>query len=280
MGKVFERVVTVYLENTLRSSALANPYLNALRKKGVFMSNAQGVTHPSQLNYLASIAGDTMGIGDDDAHYVDWYYVGDDYSPPWQPGTPASYKYNVEGFSPVTIVDLLEAHNLSWKCYAESLPPDDQYKDLIQYDMTKSPAENVANIPPDVFPFARKHVPFLSFPSIVSNKDRLAKIVNADEFATDLQMSNGTDKLPHYSFYVPNLINDGHYISEDEKTRAPGMNIDLGPNNANLKNMQNFLEDFLGPDPVSKFPGSSAYFSGSHCSGPGQCSYPVHGSKH
>ena len=43
MGKVFERVVIVFLENTLRSSALANPYLNALRKKGVFMTNAQGV---------------------------------------------------------------------------------------------------------------------------------------------------------------------------------------------------------------------------------------------
>ena len=73
MGKVFERVVIVFLENTMRSSALANPYLNGLRKKGVFMTNAQGVTHPSQPNYIATIAGDTMGIGDDDAHYVAFY---------------------------------------------------------------------------------------------------------------------------------------------------------------------------------------------------------------
>lgn len=75
MGKVFERIVIVFLENTMRSSALANPYLNALRKKGVFMTNAQGVTHPSQPNYIATIAGDTMGIADDHTHYMDWYWV-------------------------------------------------------------------------------------------------------------------------------------------------------------------------------------------------------------
>jgi acid phosphatase len=75
MGKVFERVVVVFLENTMRSSALANDYLNGLRQKGVFMTNAQGVTHPSQPNYIATVAGDTMGIADDEAHYVEWYWL-------------------------------------------------------------------------------------------------------------------------------------------------------------------------------------------------------------
>ena len=236
----------------MRSSALANPYLNGLRKKGVFMTNAQGVTHPSQPNYIATIAGDTMGIADDDAHYMDWYWL----TPTSEQGkTTGSYRWHEEGFSPVTIVDLLEANNLSWKCYAEDLPPDDQYKDKLQFDLSKSPAENLENVPSDsgLFPYARKHVPFLSFPSIVSDPKRLAKIVNADEFEKDLAGADGASALPHFSFYVPNLLNDGHNVTE-ELFRPAANNIDLGPNTANLDNMANFLQSFLGDDPVSKFP--------------------------
>lgn len=252
MGKVFERVITVFLENSMRSSVLSNPYINGLRKKGVFMTNAQGVTHPSQPNYIASIAGDTMGIVDDDAHYMDWYWLTPDSE---QGRDTGSYRYHQEGFSPPTIVDLLEASNLSWKCYAEDLPPDAVYKDKLQYDLSKSPADNLANVPPDsgLFPYARKHVPFLSFPSIVSNPDRLAKIVNADEFEKDLYNKENPGQLPHYSFYVPNLLNDGHNVTE-EIYRPAANNIDLGPNTPNLDNIANFLESFLGEDPVSKFP--------------------------
>ncbi len=250
MGKVFERVVVVFLENTMRSSALANPYLNSLRKKGVFMTNAQGVTHPSQPNYIATIAGDTMGIADDAAHYVEWYWV----TPTSEQGkTTGSYRYHEEGFSPVTIVDLLEAKNLSWKCYAEDLPPDAEYKDKLQYDLSKSPAENLANVPPDSFPYARKHVPFLSFPSIVSDPKRLTRIVNACEFEIDLNSETVPHQLPHFSLYVPNLLNDGHNVTE-EIYRPAANNTDLGQDTANLDNIANFLTSFLGDDPVSKFP--------------------------
>ena len=258
MGKVFERVVVVFLENTMRSSALANPYLNALRKKGVFMTNAQGVTHPSQPNYIATIAGDTMGIADDDAHYVHWYWVTPDSE---QGKATGSYRYHEEGYSPVTIVDLLEANNLSWKCYAEDLPPDAEYKDKLQHDLSKSPAENLVNVPPDnvpppdkgLFPYARKHVPFLSFPGIVSDPRRLAQIVNASEFETDLNSQTVPHQSPHFSLYVPNLLNDGHNVTE-KIFRPAANNIDLGPDTANLDNMANFLESFLDNDPVSKFP--------------------------
>lgn len=37
MAKVFDRVIIVMPENTMRASALANPYLNKLRKKGVLV---------------------------------------------------------------------------------------------------------------------------------------------------------------------------------------------------------------------------------------------------
>lgn len=251
MGKVFERVIVVFLENTMRSSALANPYLNALRKKGVFMTNAQGVTHPSQPNYIATIAGDTMGIADDSPHYMDWYWLKPTSE---QATTTGSYRFHQEGFSPATIVDLLENQNLSWKCYAEDLPPDADYKDKLQFDLSKSPDENLKNVPSDsdLFPYARKHVPFLSFPSIVSNPKRLAKIVNADEFEKDLYATPAS-KLPHFSFYVPNLLHDGHNVTE-ELYRPAANNIDLGSDTANLDNMADFLKELLGDDPVSKFP--------------------------
>ena len=137
----------------------------------------------------------------------------------------------------------------------EDLPPDDQYKDKLQYDLSKSPADNLANVPPDseLFPYARKHVPFLSFPDIVSRPDRLARIVNATEFETDLNTQSLPHQLPHFSFYVPNLLNDGHNVSESIYRPATG-DIDLGPDTANLDNMERFLRRFLGDDPVSRFP--------------------------
>ena len=106
--------------------------------------------------------------------------------------------------------------------------------------MKSSPQINLRRVPDDheQFPFARKHVPFLSFPSIVGNPDRLAKIVNADEFEQDLDEG----KLPHYCFYVPNLINDGHSMS-DTQDRIVGDDVDLGPDTPNVDNISKFLQN-------------------------------------
>jgi hypothetical protein len=41
------------------------PYLNSLIKNGALMTNAHGVTHPSQPNYLALFSGATQGVKDD-----------------------------------------------------------------------------------------------------------------------------------------------------------------------------------------------------------------------
>jgi len=191
------------------------------------------------------IAGDTMQITDDDRHDVDCYVV------PPNPDTGAKgyYNYHKEGYSQPSIVDLLEASNLSWKCYAESMP--EGYTDKLRYNMRSSPQVNLKRVPndDDLFPFARKHVPFLSFPSVVGNPDRLAKIVNADEFEKDLE----SDSLPHFCYYVPNLLNDGHNVTK-EIFRPAANDIDLGPNTANMDNIEKFLKNFLGPDPVGKFP--------------------------
>ena len=221
MGLAFERIVIVMLENSIRSNVLDNAYMSALRRKGVFLSNSYGVTHSSQPNYIVSVAGDTFGFTNDDLGYVQWIYE-------TGPNVP-----------PVTsIVDLLEARGLSWRSYAEDLPPS--YKKYINPDPPYTP------IPPDKGYFARKHVPFLSFPNIISVSERLANIVDAAEFETDLANGN----LPNYSWYTPNLINDGHSLTPEQKAKDP-RDTDR---HTNIKNIEAFLEGFLSDDPIAKFP--------------------------
>ncbi|KAK9811698.1 hypothetical protein WJX72_008558 [[Myrmecia] bisecta] len=71
-GRSFDRIVVVILENTNYADALAHPYLKSLttlqNPTGRLLSNYHAVTHPSQPNYIAQIAGDTFGVGDDGNH--------------------------------------------------------------------------------------------------------------------------------------------------------------------------------------------------------------------
>lgn len=63
-----EHVVIVIEENHSYKQIVDStnaPYLNSLIKKGALMTNAHGVTHPSQPNYLALFSGSTQGVKDD-----------------------------------------------------------------------------------------------------------------------------------------------------------------------------------------------------------------------
>lgn len=220
MGIAFERIVIVMLENSLRSSVLKNTYMNQLRNKGVFLSNSYGVTHSSQPNYIVSIGGDNFGFCDDSPGYVQWIYT-------------SSTDHPV-----TSIVDLLEQQGLTWKSYAEDLPQS--YKSSI---VTTPP---YLPIPPDEGHFARKHVPFLSYPNIISCPERLANIVDGSQFMIDLENNN----LPNYSWYTPNLINDGHSITEQQQKNDPNDT----DRQVNINNIEAFLKNFLGDDPINKFP--------------------------
>lgn len=220
MGIAFERVVIVMLENSTRANVMANPYMNALRSMGVFLSNSYGVTHSSQPNYINAVAGDTFGLYNDTPGYVQWIY-------------------STNSDHPVTsIVDLLEARGLSWKAYAEDLPPD--------YIVNAVAGFPSGTIPDDQGNFARKHVPFLSFPNIIQNPGRAANIVDAKQFQLDL----AAGALPSYSWYTPNLINDGHSLDPAESRKDPKDS----DRHTNIRNLAKFLQEFLGDDPVARFP--------------------------
>lgn len=63
-----DHIVIVVEENKSFAQIIGNPdapYINALVKRGVLFTNAYGITHPSQPNYLALFSGTTRGIGSD-----------------------------------------------------------------------------------------------------------------------------------------------------------------------------------------------------------------------
>lgn len=94
---------------------------------------------------------------------------------------------NVIKIDAKNIADLLEAKGKTWKNYAEDHPGNCSLKGVAKY--------------------APKHIPFLSYADIQDNPERCSNhIVDSRQLPTDIQ--NGT--LPDYSFYTPNLNNDGH----------------------------------------------------------------------
>ncbi len=61
-----DHIVIVIEENRSFSQIIGNkeaPYINELAQRGALFTNAYGVTHPSQPNYLALFSGSTRGIG-------------------------------------------------------------------------------------------------------------------------------------------------------------------------------------------------------------------------
>ena len=117
---------------------------------------------------------------------------------------------NVHDLNHTNLVDLMEAHNVSWKGYMEDLP----------YECYSGGYKGA---------YYRKHNPFISFDNIRKNPARCAKIVNAKQLDVDL----ASGSLPQYSYYTPNINNDGH---------------DTG-----LAYAGKYLDAFLGPR-LAKFP--------------------------
>jgi acid phosphatase len=56
-GKVFDRYVSIWFENTDYDMAAADPNFQFFAKKGITLSNLFAVTHPSEPNYMAAVGG-------------------------------------------------------------------------------------------------------------------------------------------------------------------------------------------------------------------------------
>ncbi|EFQ31007.1 phosphoesterase [Colletotrichum graminicola] len=145
-GKVFNRIMQVYLETTAYENAIADPNCQALIEQGILLSNMYGAGAPSQPNYVAPASGDIWGVNSDSF---------------------LLFNQNVS-----TMVDLLEDKGISWGDYNEGLP--------------YSGFEGLTYTNPVEGNYARKHNLLVRFDSVSFDSERLAKLKNLTLFYEDL----------------------------------------------------------------------------------------------
>ncbi|KAL8291389.1 hypothetical protein RQP46_002367 [Phenoliferia psychrophenolica] len=178
-GKAFDRFIQIWLENTDFATAASSPVFQSLTSKGMLMSGYHGVTHPSEPNYIAAACGDFFGLGDDAFYAV-----------------PSNVS---------TIVDLLEAKNISWASYQENMP----YDGFQGFNYTE---KNYLNSSAgDYTYYVRKHNPTIMADSVAKVPARAARHRNFNDFAVDVNAS----AMPQWSFITPNLVNDAHDTTID-----------------------------------------------------------------
>lgn len=146
-GKVFDRFIQIWLENTDYAQASSISTFQNLTAQGILLNSYYGVTHPSEPNYIASVGGDFFGLANDDLTFI---------------------PNNIS-----TIVDLLEAQNISWATYQENMPTD------------AYPGYNYTN-PDNYTYYARKHNPLVIYNSVGENSTRATRIRNFNDFAVDV----------------------------------------------------------------------------------------------
>ncbi|KAG6860741.1 hypothetical protein C0995_008005 [Termitomyces sp. Mi166 len=146
-GKVFDRIIHIWLENTDFVKAFDDPNLQALAKKGLSLTNYFALTHPSEPNYVASVGGEFFGIDTDDL---------------------LNLPTNVS-----SIVDLLEDKGISWAEYQEDMP----FTGFTEFQFLNPSGAN---------DYVRKHNPLVIFESVNKDHRRLANIKNFTLFEQDL----------------------------------------------------------------------------------------------
>jgi hypothetical protein len=183
--RVFDHVLILMFENQYRSYVLQNAYMRRLARQGIELANSFGVMHPSQTNYIASIAGELCNVTSDE--------------PP------------AELLPQRTIVDLLEEapEALGWKAYMESYVP-------------QSTPWTPQLTPADAPPYYRKHNPFASFAGIVRDQKRWSRIQSESALFTDILSGTlpayawFTPNIWNDGHYL-----DGQYV--ESKPRAPAL---------------------------------------------------------
>ncbi len=223
MKKPFDRVITVMFENQYRNYVITNPFLKKLASAGADMTNYFGAFHPSQTNYLASFSGEVCGVTTD--------------TPPASP------------LMQETLVDLLEAKKVSWKAYMEAYP-NEKWNPAWKNPNYLAIEQPINQFPPakakDLSRYYRKHNSFASFHNVQKEEARWNKIVSDTEFWNDV----ANNSLPEYSWFTPDIWNDGHYLYNTH--------IDTNPRTELVPQLSAWLEYvFLGDIDTTKIQGGS-----------------------
>jgi hypothetical protein len=184
----FDRVVIIVLENGDYEAAIKDKNLAALAAQGASFSNFHALFHPSYPNYLAMVAGTDFGVHQRTRLLADRQI---DFP------NDADHK---------TIADRLIAAGLDFKNYAEELPEGNCPFRIDDQHVAKSKKGD----------YARRHVPFMSFREVQEKWcDRVVRVDSAKGNSLlgvddNFFVKDAKAGLVAYSFYSPNMNNDGH----------------------------------------------------------------------
>ena len=229
--RVFDHVVILMFENEYRNYVRQNPYMRALAERGIDMATYFGVMHPSNTNYVASIAGETCNITSDPVYLS------------LMPGAPS-----VTPPAPLpqrTLLDRIREKGLEWRAYMEMYNPVEfppQLTEVMQpgtttVDLVATSRHTVLDYPP----YVNMHNAFVRFQSLFGDRAQWERIGTLYDFYRDCL----NDTLPEYSWISPATWGDGHWLwgsYTDPKERAPAL----------VNQLAKWLETFFG---VLNFPG-------------------------
>jgi hypothetical protein len=193
----YQHIVEIMMENQSYGKIIGNPaapQINALANRYGLATDYFGVTHPSEPNYMGSVAGDFFGVQDDNQFYCTPALASTD---PNCAGTTVNHTVDAP-----TIADQLTATGMTWKGYFQSLP-------FVNPSQVVSSGLNANGPYTFKWPsnanalYASKHNPFVNF---TGTQGALSQMVPDNQLALDLL----TGHLSNYSLVVPDQCHDMH----------------------------------------------------------------------
>jgi hypothetical protein len=212
----YGHVFVVLLENESESATYgtgsAAPYLSTVvAKAGAFVPNYYSTGHVSNDNYISILSGQAPNVmtSSDCQIFLDF------------PVTATTSDGQAAGAGCVfpdtipNLTDQLRASNIPWRDYDEDMGNDPTreastcgHPVLNSQDGTQEAESPSAANGMQGDQYATRHNPFVYFHSIIDDVPYCqSHVVNAKQFATDLQSVKTT---ANFSFYTPNLCDDGH----------------------------------------------------------------------
>ena len=204
----YRHIVEIMMENTSYATLLGNnlaPNINSLANNYGLSTNYWGVTHPSEPNYMANVAGSFFGVQDDNQFYCTPAMAASD---PYCTGTTVDHTV-----ASLTLADQLTGIGKTWKGYFQSLPPTPAPGALV----TSGPSANgpyTFKYPSNAKAlYASKHNPFLNF---TGTQGQLSNMVPDTQLSSDL----ASNQLPNFSLVVPDQCHDMHGTSSCPDTNG------------------------------------------------------------
>jgi hypothetical protein len=181
----FKKILVILFENEVYNWTMGDPWWQLAARRGKLLTNSHGITHPSLPNYAAMAAGDFFGLANEDF-------------------------YNINA---TTIYDLLDAKNIDFATYVEWYNQEATERgphDCNNY-VTYGPIDST-NPQWHSQIYRRLDVPPLLFSTYTSNYTRCSKIYNA---TTKFDEDVFSKTLPPFSWYVPDMLHNGHDPESD-----------------------------------------------------------------